>query len=88
MPYFTQELDIDIDEFLDECTGREIKEVIESLEDRGHIKPNSSLFSNNDNQPNHDVSDWTNMLLKIMDNKHQLTVEEEQLITKISKKLV
>lgn len=82
MPYFSQDLDIEIDEFLDECTPSEIKELIQELEDRGFVKPDSYVDSENINQ------DWSNMLIKIMENKHQLTGEDELIIQNIFKKLI
>jgi hypothetical protein len=58
MPYISTETEIDlsIDEFLDECSSREIKELIEALIEDGHIpKPkqkdnlsiNHEIFSEN-----------------------------------------
>lgn len=82
MPYFTQELEIDIDEFLDECTSREMEDLIESLEERGYIKPKSSkgIYIQE--------IEFNNMLLKIMENKHQISEQEELVILNIYKKIV
>ena len=82
MPYFSQDLDIEIDEFLDECTPSEIKELIQELEDRGFAKPKSYLDYETIDQ------DWSDMLIKIMENKHQLTVEDELIVQNIFKKLI
>lgn len=39
MPYITteSEIDLSVDEFLSECSSREIKELIEALIEDGHI---------------------------------------------------
>lgn len=80
MPYFTQELDIDIDDFLNECTDREIEEVIESLVKRGYLKPKSSTKMTK--------TDFLDMLIKIENNRHQLTNEDEESIVNIFNKIV
>ena len=88
MPEFTQEIDIDINDFLNECSSWEMRELISELEDRGYIKRNSSTYDKDDNEPNYEVSDWSDILYKIMDNKHQLTSEDELTIQNIFKKLI
>jgi len=87
MPSFNQDIDIEIDEFIDECSRYEIKEIIESLEERGFIKPNSST-NNELPEPNTSDYDWDDMMLKIMNNKHQLSPDDEELIRNIYSKLV
>lgn len=83
MPYFTQELDVYVDEFINECSNSEIEEMIESLEERGFIKPNSST-----NLESIETSGWTDMMVKIINNKHQLSLEDELIIRNIHSKLV
>jgi hypothetical protein len=83
MPYFSQELDVYVDEFIDECSTSEIEEMIESLEERGFIKPNSST-----KLEYVETSVWTDIMLKIMNNKHQLSPDDEELIRNIHSKLV
>jgi hypothetical protein len=85
MPSFNQDIDIEIDEFIDECSRYEIKEIIESLEERGFIKPNSST---NNESPEPNTDNWSDMMLKIMNNKHQLSPDDEELIRNIHSKLV
>jgi hypothetical protein len=83
MPSFNQDIDIEIDDFIDECSTCEIEEMIESLEERGFIKPNSST-----KLEYVETSVWTDMMLKIMNNKHQLSPDDEELIKDIHSKLV
>lgn len=87
MPEFTQEIDIDASEYIYACSPREIHELIDELEGSGYIKPNSRLNDDECGTLN-DVSDFNDMLYKIIENKHQLTIEDEQIIVNIFKKLV
>ncbi len=83
MPYFENEIDIEPWEYIQACTPREISELIEALEEDGYLKANSQIT-----QPEITSVEWDNMLTKIMENKHQLTVEEETILTQIFNKLV
>ena len=47
MPSFTpDDIDVDVDDFMYQCTPREIKEVIEYLIEDGHIEPKQVVGSN------------------------------------------
>jgi len=87
MPEFTQEIDIDASEYIRECSSWEISELISELEDRGYIKRSSRLNCDEVVTPN-DASDFNDILYKIMNNKHQLTIEDELIIRNIHSKLV
>lgn len=80
MPYFTQEIEIDLDDFLNECTDREIEDIVEALVERGYLKPKSSTKMTK--------TDFLDMLIKIENNRHQLTNEDEESIVNIYKKIV
>jgi predicted HTH domain antitoxin len=43
MPKFSTYVDVDIHEFMEECSKREIKELIDYLVEDGHIKPSSKI---------------------------------------------
>ncbi len=87
MPDFTQEIEIDASEYIGECSSWEISELITELEDRGYIKRNSRLNDDEVGTPN-DASDFNDIFYKIMNNKHQLTIEDEELLKKIYNKIV
>lgn len=87
MPEFTQEIEIDAYDYINECTNSEIRYLIYELEDRGYIKKNSRLNDDEVGMPN-DGSGFNDMLYKIMENKHQLTIEDEELIQIIYNKIV
>ena len=74
MPRFDTEVDIDVSEFIDSCTDRETESLIQYLKDS---IPEINLDA-----------DWKEALMKLLPRKHLLTVEEENLILKISGRLV
>jgi len=85
MPDFENDnISIDVDEYLMSCSTREMKELIEWLREEGEIP----LVSTGDQEPEWINADWRESLLKLMHKKHLLTVEEENLILKISGRLV
>ena len=87
MPWITVNTDIDIDEFLNECSSYDIEYMIECFIEDGYLdkthskKNKKTIVTNNDFQ-------WKNTIEKLILNRHQLTVDEENLITRISQKLV
>jgi hypothetical protein len=87
MPSFTPEdLDIEPYEFVDSCSTREIKELINCLIEDGHIRPdqlttvNGKVMYNINDEMFHTA---VNVLAK---SRHLLSVEEEDYIIKLSDK--
>jgi hypothetical protein len=74
------DFDVDVEEFLDDCSKREIEEVIQWLVDRDWIKPNQVEEGN--------VMDieWFDTVSKLHTLRQRLTVEEEELIKSIVNK--
>jgi hypothetical protein len=86
MPYITKyqdvEMDIEIEEFVDECTTGEINILIKYLKKEGHL--NSDEF--NANKTLLDI-EWAKIIKKISgNNRLRLSIEEEEIIRKIAKK--
>jgi hypothetical protein len=84
MAYITQnvEIDIEVDEFVDSCDSREIKELITYLQEQGHLGGEIATH-------NMSISDkeWAEVISKIGGRARlQLTTEEEETIRKISNK--
>jgi hypothetical protein len=82
MPDFNAKIDLDADEFLDECSSGEIEDVIEWLIDNDHLKgtlltPNSTSF---------DQTDFTQALNKLQMAYYQMPNHECQLIIDLAKK--
>jgi hypothetical protein len=73
-------IDVDVEEFLDDCSKREIEEVIQCLVDFDWIKPTQVEEGN--------VMDieWFNTVSKLHTLRQRLTVEEEELIKSIVNK--
>jgi hypothetical protein len=73
-------IDVDVEEFLDDCSKREIEEVIQWLVDSDWIKPTQVEEGN--------VMDieWFNTVSKLHTLRQRLTVEEEELIKSIVNK--
>ena len=75
MPTFYQdnELEIDVEEFVDSCSEREKQQLIEYLKVDLTDAP---------------LSEWDKLVSKLMGmGQHRLSVEEEELIRKIAEKL-
>ena len=80
MPYFNTEIDIDIDEFLSECSSTEINELIEKLQEDGHISKTNILSNNVMNVLD---KEWSEVTDKLNTIRFRLSSEEEELIKEI-----
>ena len=87
MPSFTEwveceaDIDISVDDFISECSGREIKKLIEILREDGYLAPKDFLTNSN---PDEELSQ---ALSKIAHFRNLLTIEEEELIKKIGNRV-
>jgi hypothetical protein len=88
MPEFSTEVDIDPSEFVDACSKRERDRLIEILEEDGYIQSSTETSSKNHGVRRPNVNDeiYWNALNVLMKSRHLLTLDEEQLIIKISDK--
>lgn len=80
MPYFETELDIDVDEFISSCSKSEIKELIEALQEDGHIGKDSVIQEENMNLLD---EEWLKVTNKLNTLRLRLSPEEEELIKDI-----
>jgi hypothetical protein len=86
MPEFTAEVDVDPSEFVDSCSNRELKRLVEILEEDGHIEPSQSNKSkgNGVRKPNiNDLTFWGS-LDKLAKCRDLLTIEEENFINNLA----
>lgn len=85
MPDFSTYIDIDPDEYVSSCSNREIKELIDSLIEDGHLPEVASK----DEPKKKNVLDleWDEVCEKIRKNRLRLTSEDENLIKEFSNKL-
>jgi hypothetical protein len=81
MPTF--DCEVDVDDFMDELSESEIKEVIEWLQDNESFAFNESLSKN----LNFDELLLIQSLNKIKSNLIQVTLEEMEVINQIAKRL-
>ena len=82
MAYFTpEELDIDVDDFYEEMSSKEKKELYDLLVEDGY----ASSFKKEDEKPL-SVPEWefNNIMSKITVNRLQLTNEEDEMLKKIA----
>lgn len=86
MPRFlAEDIDIDVDEFLGECSSNEIDEVIDYLVEYGYIKKNSQTGGvyKRSSIPEQDFEDT---LSKLHGKYQSLTKAEEEIIAAIAKR--
>jgi len=83
--FYSDELEIDPDDFLSACTSYEIKELIKALIEDGHI--NDPYVERKDNISVTEKS-FSECLDKLSANYLQLTLEEEEAIRNIAKRLL
>jgi hypothetical protein len=84
MPEFETYNDNDPDEFIDNCSEREIKELIESLVDSGYIS-RTAISTPDDKKSVLDL-EWDEIMDKLIKNRVMLSNEEEEMIRNISKR--
>jgi hypothetical protein len=76
--YVEVDVNLDVDEFLDECSSDEIKKVIEWLTDSDYIKSYDVI--DGDNMNLHDL-EYINMVNKLTDPMVRFRLSEEDLST-------
>jgi hypothetical protein len=79
--FYAEDLDIDVDEFLDACNDREINQVIEWLREEEHI----SNYSKTETESIND-STFNDAVIKIQNHRISLSREEEEFILNIAKR--
>jgi hypothetical protein len=82
--FYANDIDVDVDEFLDECSTSEIEEVIDWLRDSGYLTPLDEAI---DGPQSFQDEDFNNALLKLVGNRYKLSVEDEQTIMAIANRL-
>ena len=77
-------VDVDIDEFLNNCSESEIKYILKFLADDNRVEE----FTTNKNKENAFDFECDETVSKLLNNRHQLSKEEENLILNICNKIV
>lgn len=88
MPEFSAEVDIDPSEFVDSCNQRELKRLVEILEEDGYIQPSEETTSKNNGVRRPNINDQTfwDSLTRLAKCRDLLTLEEETLINNLADK--
>jgi hypothetical protein len=81
--FYTEDLDIDVDEFISSCTGYEIDQLIKALIEDGHIKPNAI---NNEDKLGFTESEFFRKLDKLKGVYYNIDSEDLEFIDKMLKK--
>lgn len=82
--FYANYIDIDVDEFLDECSTHEIEEAIDWLRKSGYL---TLLDEAIEGPQSFQDEDFNNALLKLVGNRFKLSVEDEQTIMAIANRL-
>ena len=89
MPTFYQdveaEVDIDVEEFVDSCSAREIEKLIRYLVEEGSLPKTLTTYTQTQNLSLNDTM-WYETTEKIRSNRLTLTDEEIELIENIAKR--
>ncbi len=83
MPEFETYIDIDPDEFIDNCSEREIEELIESLVESGYLTKTATTKPSEKNVLD---LEWDEIMDKLIRNRVMLSNEEEEMIRTIAKR--
>jgi hypothetical protein len=81
--FYTEDLEIDVDEFISSCSGYEIDQIIKILIEEDYIKPNSI---NNEDKLGFTESEFFKKLDKLKDVYYTIDNEDLEVIDKMLKK--
>ena len=82
--FYANDIDIDVDEFLDECTTDEIDEVIDWLRETGYLL---SIKGTTTGAQSFQDENFNDAVSKLIGNRYKLSVEDEQTIMAIANRL-
>jgi len=78
------EIDLDIEEIYENLSDREVNKLIKLLVEEGEVI--STNAGKNDSMSFLD-EEWKKTLIKLIDNRHRLSNEDEEIIKQIANKL-
>jgi hypothetical protein len=81
--YIDTDVEVDVDDFLEECSEREIEEVIKWLNYNDYLRASSI----NERSKNLMDIEWDKTIEKLHSNRIQLTPSEEEFIKTIANRL-
>jgi hypothetical protein len=87
MPEFETYVDVDVDDFLSECSPREKEELIDALVEDGwvvRVAPKGVIPE--ERLPSIPEIEWQEMCNKLSNIRHMISLEDEETIKQIIKK--
>jgi hypothetical protein len=76
--FYAENIDIDVDEFIDSCSRKEINELIDYLVEDGYVIKVTGI------KQSVPEAEFNQLLDKLSQNRLRLTNEEEELLKKIA----
>lgn len=83
--FYTDDLDIEVDEFLEKCSSTEIEEVIQWLKDSDYLPQN--VVTSEAEQSFQDA-EFDGPLMNLVGKRFKLSVDDERTIMRIVNKIV
>lgn len=83
--FYSEDLDIEVDEFLDDCSSSEIQEVIQWLKDSDYLPDN---VETPESEQSFQDKEFDEALMNLVGNRFKLSVDDEQTIMRIANKIV
>ena len=82
------DVDIDIEDFIDSLSRREVKQLLEYLKDNEYVDQYSKFILGNGNRTNLSDDMWFETCQKLQENRLQLSLEEIESIEKITSRFI
>lgn len=83
--FYTNDLDIEVDDFLDDCSSSEIQEVIQWLKDSDYLPQN---VATSEAEQSFQDAEFDGALMNLVGKRFKLTTEQEELIINLSKQIL
>lgn len=83
--FYTEDLDIEVDDFLDDCSESEIKKVIQWLKDSDYLPDN---VANPEYEQSFQDAEYDGALMNLVGKRFKLTTEQEELIINLSNQVI
>lgn len=88
--FYAESLEIDVDEFLFECTKSEITDLIVCLEDEGHLSDHGykKIKTSSEDARGIAADEFYNAIRALSNNYHNMSTETTDLIVSLAKKFI
>lgn len=83
--FYTEDIDIEVDEFLDDCSSTEIQEVIQWLKDSDYLPQN---VATSESQQSFQDDEFDGALMNLVGKRFKLSTEDEKTIMAILNKVI